>query len=81
MTLGIFAAMVTIVPCIKWSRYEFTNLYTFCICSYEGFGLEAPPVQIPHMGPYKIKYIIVCEVISTLFNVQFTSNLKDDISV
>ena len=34
--------------------YDLTNLYTFYMCLYEGFGLEAPPVQIPHMGPYKM---------------------------
>ena len=56
-----------------------SNLYTFYMGPYEGFGLEAPPVQIPHMGPYKMR--IVCGVISNPFNVQFASNLKDDISV
>ena len=30
------------------------NLYTFYIASYEGFGLEVPPVQILYMGLYKM---------------------------
>ena len=38
--------------------------------SYEGTGQEVPPVQIPHMDPYKMCIDHIYSI-----NVQFTSNL------
>ena len=34
---------------IKWSRYDLTNIYTIYMGPYEGFALEPPPIQMPHI--------------------------------
>ena len=44
-------------PNLDWTitRVDKTsNIFIFYLCSYEGFGLQAPPDQIPHMSMYNV---------------------------